>query len=111
MRPQPDMIDVELATDEEGKMAWQMGEARNVPAHVKTLKVIRDEEPRTQQALADLLGVKPPAVSRQVKAARESGLLRAVSISMPKTLRRSPRKTQPASRQSCTLWRLGQLAK
>lgn len=74
-RPQPDVIEIELAADERGNVAWRMGDARNVPAWLKSLKVIRDEKPATQMELAAILNVTEPAVVKQLKTPRSKGYL------------------------------------
>jgi putative DNA primase/helicase len=81
-RPQPDVIEVELATDERGNVAWQIGDAQNVPAWLKSLKVIRDEEPASQVELAGILKVTEAAVAKQLKTPRSRGFLEAGKLQL-----------------------------
>lgn len=73
--PQPDFIEAELATDGRGDLTWLLSDARSIPAYARTLKIILEEKPVTQKALAARLAISPTAVSKQLKIARSKGWL------------------------------------
>jgi KaiC/GvpD/RAD55 family RecA-like ATPase len=80
-RPDPDRLIVEL--DTHGSIAtWICAGAQMVPKWLTTLRVIRDEKPKTQKALAKSLKITPSAVSQQLKSARKAGMLQANSLKL-----------------------------
>jgi len=75
LRPNPDALKVELWQDEQGFAKWKTEGADILPAYYETLRLIRDCEPKTQAEIAKMLHISASAVSQQLKAARDKGLL------------------------------------
>lgn len=74
-RPDPSELTVELVAGEHGGLEWTLDRTGQLPAQAKLVIAIRDNSPKTQQELADKLGIKQATVSEQLQRARAAGMV------------------------------------
>jgi len=73
-RPEPEEIELKLM-EERGQLVWSVDDVKVIDSTIKLLKVIWEQKPQTQKALADYKGLTTGRISQVCKKLRQRGLL------------------------------------
>lgn len=85
--PDPRQLDIQLREGPERKLTWAYQEKAEAIKVDEILKVIHDENPQTQSELAHLTDLSKGRISQIMKALRNSGYAKGVSITEKGKLR------------------------
>jgi putative DNA primase/helicase len=73
--PKPYEVDIRLVTNDAGKLTWAHRDNCHTTRADDVLKFIYDEEPVTQQVIADTLELDKSRISQLIRQLRQSGFL------------------------------------